>query len=58
MSPVLTVILSLVDGLDLKCTLTEYNVPRGDLPQVAEKSLGRPNDPLHPRVVKLLEELY
>ena len=48
----------LIDSLDLRCTLTEYNVPREHLDQIAEKSLGRANDPIHPQVVKLLEGLY
>ena len=48
----------LVDKLGLTSTLTEYKVPREDIPKIAEKALGRENDPLHPKVVQLLEGLY
>ena len=42
----------------MKSTLTEYKVPKEDLPTIAERALGRADDPLHPKVVKLLENLY
>ncbi len=48
----------LVDGLGLHSTLTEYKVPKDDLPGIAERALARVNDPTHPKVVQLLESLY
>lgn len=51
--------IRLVEELGLKSALTEYKVPREDLPKIAEKALGTvPTDPLHERTVKLLESLY
>jgi len=49
---------NLVSDLGLKSTLAEYNVPREDLPKIAELSVGSKADPTYPKVVKLLEELY
>ena len=49
---------SLVDSLGLKSTLTEYNVPRDDIPKVAELAVGKKDDIIFPKVVKLLESLY
>ncbi|KAJ3490389.1 hypothetical protein NLI96_g1501 [Meripilus lineatus] len=51
-------IQQLVDGLGLHSTLTEYKVPKEDLPGIAERALARKNDPTHPQVVRLLESLY
>jgi hypothetical protein len=49
---------SLVHRLRLKSTLTEYNAPREYITKITEKALGRERDPLHSKVVKLLENLY
>ncbi|KAH9914025.1 iron-containing alcohol dehydrogenase [Fomitopsis serialis] len=49
---------NLVSDLGLKSTLSEYNVPREDLPKIAELSVGSKDDPTYPKVVKLLEGLY
>lgn len=51
-------IRDLVDRLGLTSTLSEYKVPKEDLPGIAERALGRSDDPIHPQVVKLLEGLY
>ncbi|EIW63198.1 iron-containing alcohol dehydrogenase [Trametes versicolor FP-101664 SS1] len=51
-------IYSLVEGLGLRSTLTEYNVPRADLPEIAQLALGSKEDPAQPKVVALLEALY
>ncbi|KAI0661105.1 iron-containing alcohol dehydrogenase [Cubamyces menziesii] len=48
----------LVDDLGLHSTLTEYKVPREDLPQIAQLAVGAQDDPLLPKVVALLESLY
>ncbi|KAA1476790.1 iron-containing alcohol dehydrogenase [Dentipellis sp. KUC8613] len=50
-------IQGLVDGLGLKSTLTEYNVPREDVPKIAERALGGKTE-IHGDVVKVLEGLY
>ncbi|EKM54125.1 uncharacterized protein PHACADRAFT_145770 [Phanerochaete carnosa HHB-10118-sp] len=51
-------IRGLVDKLGLTSTLTEYIVPKEDLPKIAERTLGRADGPLYPEVVKLLENMY
>jgi hypothetical protein len=48
----------LVDDLGLHSTLTEYKVPREDVPSIAAKSVGGEDQPDYGRVVKLLEGLY
>lgn len=48
----------LVDDLGLHSTLTQYKVPKEDVPKIAEKALGKKDDPLFPKAVKLLENLY
>ncbi|KAK7675961.1 hypothetical protein QCA50_021074 [Cerrena zonata] len=53
-----TLIQGLVDSLGLKSTLTEYNVPRADIPKVAELAVGKKDEIISPKVVKLLESLY
>ena len=58
-SQILTVTFCrLVDDLGLHSTLTEYKVPREDLPQIAQLAVGAQDDPLLPKVVALLESLY
>lgn len=47
-----------MDSLGLKSTLTEYNVPRADIPKVAELAVGKRDEVVFPKVVKLLESLY
>ncbi|KAH9894929.1 iron-containing alcohol dehydrogenase [Cubamyces lactineus] len=51
-------IQKLVDDLGLHSTLSEYKVPREDLPQIAQLAVGAQDDPLLPKVVALLESLY
>ncbi|PCH43470.1 alcohol dehydrogenase IV [Wolfiporia cocos MD-104 SS10] len=48
----------LVAELGLTSTLKEYNVPRSDPPNIAERALGSRADSVYPRVVTLLEGLY
>ena len=48
----------MVIELGLKSTLSEYKVPREDLPKVAELSVGSRDDPTYPRVIQLLESIY
>jgi len=48
----------LVADLGLTSTLSEYKVPREDVPKVAELAVGSKDDPTYPKVVKLLEQLY
>ena len=48
----------MVTELGLKSTLSEYKVPREDLPKVAELSVGSRDDPTYPRVIQLLESIY
>ena len=47
----------LVSNLDLKSSLDRYNVPREDLPTIAERALGGRNEN-HGDVVAFLEALY
>lgn len=49
---------SLVVELSLKSTLSEYRVPREDLPKIAELAVGSKDDPTYPRVIQLLEGIY
>ncbi|KAI0081311.1 iron-containing alcohol dehydrogenase [Panus rudis PR-1116 ss-1] len=51
-------IQGLVDSLGLHSTLTEYKVPKEDLPDVAEKAVGSRDHPTFPQVVKVLESIY
>ena len=48
----------LVDELGLHSTLQQYQVPPGDVPQIARLTLrSGEDDPLLPRVVRILENL-
>jgi hypothetical protein len=47
----------LVSDLGLKSSLDRYNVPREDLPTIAERALGGRNEN-HGDVVAFLEALY
>ena len=40
----------LVDDLGLRSTLSEYNVPREDIPTIAQLAVGRADDPALPLV--------
>ncbi|KAI0689967.1 alcohol dehydrogenase IV [Cytidiella melzeri] len=51
-------IAGLVDDLGLHSTLTQYKVPKEDLSSIAEKAMGKKDDPTFPQVVKILEDLY
>ncbi|TBU41372.1 alcohol dehydrogenase IV [Dichomitus squalens] len=53
-----TLIRQLVDDLGLKSTLSQYNVPKADLPKIAALAVGNDEDPLVPRTVALLESIY
>ena len=48
----------LVNDLELKSTLNEYNVPRDHTTQIAEKAMGGQSDKSFPEVVELLNGLY
>ena len=48
----------LVDDLGLKSTLSEYNVPKDDLPKIAQLALGDNNDPLVRNVTAVLQGIY
>ncbi|KAF8967833.1 alcohol dehydrogenase IV [Flammula alnicola] len=48
----------LVINLGLQSTLAQYNVPKEDLTSIASQALGTEDDPLLPKVVKLLQGLY
>jgi alcohol dehydrogenase class IV len=50
-------LLRLVRDLGLKTSLDQYNVPREDLPTIAERALGGRSD-VHGDVVAFLEGLY
>ena len=58
MVPVAEVKCSLVDDLSLHSTLTEYNVPREDVPKIVERALGTKDHAIFPKVVTLLESRY
>jgi len=53
-------IFKLVDDLGLKSTLTEYNVPREDIPAIARHGLSSESEdsPLFKRTIQALESLY
>ncbi|RPD63712.1 alcohol dehydrogenase IV [Lentinus tigrinus ALCF2SS1-6] len=48
----------LVDDLGLHSKLSQYNVPRGDIPKIAERAVGSKEDPTFAAVVALLEAIY
>ncbi|KAJ3790825.1 alcohol dehydrogenase IV [Lentinula aff. detonsa] len=51
-------IKQLVADLGLSSTLSDYNVPREDIPVIAANTLGTETHQLFPETVKLLENLY
>ncbi|KAJ3554504.1 hypothetical protein NM688_g3074 [Phlebia brevispora] len=53
-----TLVQGLVDSLGLHSTLTEYNVPKEDVPGIVERSMGTKDHPVFPKVVKAVENLY
>ena len=54
----LTTFRRLVDDLGLKSTLSQYKVPRDDLPKIAQLAVGDKADPLVNNVIALLEGIY
>ncbi|KAI0745051.1 alcohol dehydrogenase IV [Earliella scabrosa] len=48
----------LVDDLGLHSTLSEYKVPREDIPHIVELATGSKDDPEYSKAVALLEGLY
>ena len=52
--------LRLVERLELKVTLTEYDVPKEDIPLIAEYGLHTTDraSPIFKRLVHALESLY
>ena len=49
----------LVDGLGLRSVLSEYDVPRADIPEIAQLTLrSEYNDVLGGKLVELLEGLF
>ncbi len=48
----------LVDDLGLRSTLSQYNVPREDIPQIATLAVGSKDDPVYPKTIALMEALY
>lgn len=48
----------LIDDLGLTSTLTEYKVPKEDVPQIAELALGKKDTPAFAAVVRMLEAMY
>jgi len=53
-----SLIAKLVEDLGLKSSPADYNVPLGDVPKIAELTLGSKDGPVFGKVVKLLEGLY
>ncbi|PIL35439.1 hypothetical protein GSI_02166 [Ganoderma sinense ZZ0214-1] len=53
-----SLIQQLVDNLGLKSTLSQYNVPKHDLPKIARLALGNDNDPLVNNVIAVLQGIY
>ena len=49
---------SLVIRLGLGSDLAQYNVPREDVPKIAERAIGGKENQIFPKVVSLLESLY
>ena len=48
---------SLVEELGLKSSLTEYGVPDGDLPSIAQKVVGDGNEEMVKKVERILLDL-
>ncbi|ESK87573.1 alcohol dehydrogenase iv [Moniliophthora roreri MCA 2997] len=48
----------LVTNLGLKSTLTQYKVPKEDIPSLTTQSVGSENDPTYDKVFKIFESLY
>jgi hypothetical protein len=48
----------LIDDLGLKTTLTEYKVPKGDIPLIVERTIGTKEGVLYDKIVKIVEGLY
>jgi alcohol dehydrogenase class IV len=48
----------LIHDLGLTSTLTEYKVPKEDVPQIAELALGKKDTPAFEPVVRMLEAMY
>ena len=48
----------LVDDLGLHSTLSQYNVPRADVPRIAQLAVGNDTSVVYTKTVALLEALY
>ncbi|TDL26149.1 alcohol dehydrogenase IV [Rickenella mellea] len=51
-------IASLVTKLGLRTDLAAFNIPRSDVPKIAELTVGSTSNALYPKVVQLLDGLY
>ena len=48
----------MVDELGLHSTLSQYSVPKEDLPKIAELQIGNKTDVAYEKVAALLDALY
>lgn len=49
---------SLIDSLGLTTKLSEYNVPKEDIPRIVEKTVGKSSGELYDQVVEVMEKAF
>jgi len=51
-------ITNLIDSLGLTTRLSDYNIPREDIPRIVEKAIGKNSGELYDRVVQIMEGAF
>ncbi|KAF9792661.1 alcohol dehydrogenase IV [Thelephora terrestris] len=51
-------ITNLIDSLGLTTRLSDYNIPREDIPRIVEKAIGKSSGELYDRVMQIMEKAF
>ena len=49
---------SLIDSLGLTTRLSDYNIPREDIPRIVEKTIGKSSGELYDQVTEIMEMAF
>jgi len=51
-------ITNLIDSLGLTTRLSDYNIPREDIPRIVERTIGKTAGELYDRVTQIMEKAF
>jgi len=49
---------SLIDSLGLTTKLRDYNIPREDIPQIVERTIGKSSGELHDQLMEIMDTVF